>query len=666
MTLGAQIDRPMPKPGPAPVVNLGKSHEFKLSNGLTVIVVENHKLPRVSATLSIDNPPFALGNKKGADGLLSAMLGTGTSSLSKDQFNQKIEQLGANVNYHSEGGSASALTKYFNEIFNYFAQGATAPKFTEEEFKAVKDRYLEGLKADEKSVDAAAYRMTDVFVYGKNHPFAEFDTQEKIKAITLQDVQNYYNNYYRPDNAYLIFVGDISSSDAKKLANEAFGKWKSAEPKIAALPQVAPVTKTEISVVNMPNAVQSVVSVAYPVNLTKKDPDFYAAQVASTILGGDFNSKLNMNLREKNGWTYGARGGVSDSRYIGRFSTSATVRNNVTDSAVIETLKEIKGMTLNKVTQKELDDVKAKFLGNFVLSLERPQTVASQALITKTNGLSSDFYAQYLQNINKVSVDDVLRVSKKYFRPEQAHIIVTGKAEEITPGLKKLNYPIHFYGPYGEKITDPSAQASVNVTTSEIAEKYLQFLCGKEKLGKVKTVWQTGTISMMNNEGEYSAKYQMPDLSNSTIKIMGIEIKTAFNGKGGYISQMGQKINFTEDQIKALQGYNTLFPVLGTTFSKSKVTGEATENGVKLYKVRNDEAKRTEFFNAETGALVKTEVTVSTPQGDMLSTVSYSDYKEFDGIKFPTTMTTEAGMQSFTTKISKVEIDKGVSAADFQ
>ena len=137
----------------------------------------------------------------------------------------------------------------------------------------------------------------------------------------------------------------------------------------------------------MPNAVQSVVTVAYPVNLTKNDPDFYAAQVASTILGGDFNSKLNMNLREAHGWTYGARGGVSDSRYIGRFSTNATVRNEVTDSAVVETLKEIKGMTLTKIDKQALEDVKAKFLGNFILTLERPETVASQALTKKTNKL---------------------------------------------------------------------------------------------------------------------------------------------------------------------------------------------------------------------------------------------------------------------------------------
>lgn len=459
VSIQAQVTIPMPKSGPAPTVNIGKSNEFKLKNGLTVIVVENHKLPRVSATLTIDNPPFALGTKKGAESLLSEMLGTGTKTKSKDDFNKRIEFLGASVNFWEEGASASSLTKYFNEIFGYMADGALNPNFTEKEFDAVKKRYIEGLKSNEKSVEAAAARVTNLLVYGQNNPFSEYDTPAQIEKITLDDVKNYYNTYYKPNNAYLIVVGDISTSEVKKLAEKNFNNWETGKLTIAAFPKITEVSKTELDIINMPNAVQSVVTVAYPVNLTKNDPDFYAAQVASTILGGDFNSKLNMNLREAHGWTYGARGGVSDSRYIGRFSTNATVRNEVTDSAVVETLKEIKGMTLTKIDKQALEDVKAKFLGNFILTLERPETVANQALTKKTNKLSDNFYADYIKNINAVTAEDVLRVSKKYFRPEQAKIIVTGKTTEIAPGLEKLGFPVTYYDSYGNKIEKPVIEA---------------------------------------------------------------------------------------------------------------------------------------------------------------------------------------------------------------
>lgn len=667
LTANAQINRPMPKPGPSPVVNLGKPSEFKLSNGLTVIVVENHKLPRVSATLSIDNKPFALGDKKGADDLLGGLLGTGTTKLSKDDFNNKVEQLGARVSYSDGGGRVSSLSKYFNEVFGYFAEGALNPKFTQAEFDALKARTIEALKSDEKNVSSAASRMGSVFTYGKNHPFSEFETEEKIKNLSLADVENYYKKYYVPNNAYLIFVGDITPAEAKKLSEKHFSGWKKTKLNIADLPKVAEVNKTEIAVVNMPNAVQSVVEVNYPVTLTKKDPDFYAVQVASTILGGDFNSRLNMNLREKHGWTYGARGGVVDSRYAGRFYTSATVRNSVTDSAVVETIKEMRGMTLNKIDNQELENVKAKFLGNFVLSLERPETVASQALTKKTNQLSDDFYANYIQNINKVTVDDVLRVSKKYFRPEQAKIVVTGKAEEIGEGLKKLGYPVSFFDAYGNPIEDPAKnKKQANVTTQQIAENYIKAIGGKANVDKVKTVLQSGKISMMGMEGEYVAKNAFPDKVNSVIKIMGAEIKNVFDGNKGYASQMGNRMDMDAKQIAAMKGQNNVFPVLSVGFADSKVDGIVNLNGNDHYKVVNTAAKKVEYYDVKTGLLSKVETTTSTPQGDITSIANYSEYKTFDGVLFATVTEMQVGPQTFKITLDKVEVNKNVSDADFQ
>lgn len=667
LTANAQINRPMPKPGPSPVVNLGKPSEFKLSNGLTVIVVENHKLPRVSATLSIDNKPFALGDKKGADDLLGGLLGTGTTKLSKDDFNNKVEQLGARVSYSDGGGRVSSLSKYFNEVFGYFAEGALNPKFTQAEFDALKARTIEALKSDEKNVSSAASRMGSVFTYGKNHPFSEFETEEKIKNLSLVDVENYYKKYYVPNNAYLIFVGDITPAEAKKLSEKHFSGWKKTKLNIADLPKVAEVNKTEIAVVNMPNAVQSVVEVNYPVTLTKKDPDFYAVQVASTILGGDFNSRLNMNLREKHGWTYGARGGVVDSRYAGRFYTSATVRNSVTDSAVVETIKEMRGMTLNKIDNQELENVKAKFLGNFVLSLERPETVASQALTKKTNQLSDDFYANYIQNINKVTVDDVLRVSKKYFRPEQAKIVVTGKAEEIGEGLKKLGYPVSFFDAYGNPIEDPAKnKKQANVTAQQIAENYIKAIGGKANVEKVKTVLQSGKISMMGMEGEYVAKNAFPDKVNSVIKIMGAEIKNVFDGNKGYASQMGNRRDMDAKEIAAMKGQNNVFPVLSVGFADSKVDGIVNLNGNDHYKVVNTAAKKVEYYDVKTGLLSKVETTISTPQGDITSIANYSEYKTFDGVLFATVTEMQVGPQAFKITLDKVEVNKNVSDADFQ
>ena len=666
VSLNAQVAIPMPKPGPAPTVNLGKSNEFKLKNGLTVIVVENHKLPRVSATLTIDNPPFALGAKKGAESLLSEMLGTGTKTKSKDDFNKRIEFLGARVNFWEEGASASSLTKYFNEIFGYMADGAMNPNFTESEFTDVKKRYIEGLKADEKSVEAAASRVSNILVYGKNNPFSEFDTPAQIEKITLQDVKDYYNTYYKPNNAYLIVVGDISTKDVKALAEKNFNSWQTGKLNIPAFPKVEEVTKTELNAINMPNAVQSVVSVSYPVQLTKKDPDYYAALIASSILGGDFNSKLNMNLREAHGWTYGARGGVSDSRYVGRFNTNATVRNEVTDSAIVETMKEIKGMTLNKIDQQTLNDVKAKFLGNFILTLESPSTVANQALTKKTNQLSDSFYADYIKNINAVTIDDVLRVSKKYFRPDQAKINVTGKLEQIAPALEKLGYPVNYYDSFGNKIDKPTSGAkTTTVSVAQITDNYLKAIGGADKVKAVKSIVQKGKIETMGQSGDYIVKATSNKIATS-FTIMGMTFKQVFDGQNGYMSQAGQKMDLPVEMTTPLKKTNPLFFPLSEGYKTAKVEGIVSEDGVEYYKVSAPEISRTDYYDVKTGLLKKTDEVQKTPQGDVIVNTKIKNYKAFDGILFPSELITETGPQTIKIVIDSGEINKNVTETDFK
>lgn len=667
VSLNAQVKIPMPKPGPAPTINLGKSNEFKLKNGLTVIVVENHKLPRVSATLTIDNPPFALGAKKGAESLLSEMLGTGTTTKSKDEFNKRIEFLGARVNFWEEGASASSLTKYFNEIFGYMADGAMNPNFTEKEFTDVKKRYIEGLKADEKSVESAASRVSNILVYGKNNPFSEFDTPEQIEKITLQDVKDYYNAYYKPNNAYLIVVGDISTKDVKALAEKNFNTWQTGKLNIPAFPKVDEVTKTELNAINMPNAVQSVVSVSYPVQLTKKDPDYYAALIASSILGGDFNSKLNMNLREAHGWTYGARGGVSDSRYIGRFNTNATVRNEVTDSAIVETMKEIKGMTVNKIDQKMLDDVKAKFLGNFILTLESPSTVANQALTKKTNQLSDNFYADYIKNINAVTVDDVLRVSKKYFRPDQAKINVTGKLEQIAPALEKLGYPVNYYDSYGNKTEKPTSGAkTTTVTVAQITDNYLKAIGGADKAKAIKSLVQKGKIETMGMSGDYIVKASTPNKIATSFTIMGMTIKQVFDGQNGYMSQAGQKMDLPAEMKASLKKTNPLFFALSEGYKTAKVEGIVSEDGVDYYKVSAPEISRTDYYDVKTGLLKKTEEIQKTPQGDVIVSTKIKNYKVYEGVQLPIETISESGPQIIKIVIDTVEVNKNVTEADFK
>ena len=302
--VNAQIDRTqMPKPGPAPKIKLGKAEKFKLPNGLQVIMVENHKLPRASANLTIDNKPVFEGGIAGVYSMMGSLLGRGTSNISKDNFNEKVDYLGANVSFFSGGAFASSLKRYFPEILGLMADGVKNSQFTQEEFDKEIKVTLDNIKSNEKNVTSVARRVENALTFGKNHPSGEFITKESVGKITLDDVKNYYNSYYRPNNAYLVVVGDINPTEIKTMVTKLFGDWQVGNIPVQNHPKPQNPETTEINFVDMPNAVQSEVVVINNIDLKLGDDDYYAALLANQILGGGGTARLFQNLREDKGYT---------------------------------------------------------------------------------------------------------------------------------------------------------------------------------------------------------------------------------------------------------------------------------------------------------------------------------------------------------------------------
>jgi predicted Zn-dependent peptidase len=202
ISVTAQIDRSkQPKPGPSPTINLEVPGEFELKNGMKVLVVENHKLPRVSYTLRIDNPPIVEGEKAGVSQILGAMLGNGTTTITKDAFNEEIDFLGARLGFGPQSAFASSLSKYSDRILELMADAAMNPLLTEEEFQKEKDKLIENLKSGEKSVDQVAGRVGSALSYGTQHPRGEFISEETINNVTLDNVRAFYQKYFNPNKA---------------------------------------------------------------------------------------------------------------------------------------------------------------------------------------------------------------------------------------------------------------------------------------------------------------------------------------------------------------------------------------------------------------------------------------------------------------------------------
>lgn len=459
----AQIDRTkQPQRGPAPEINLKEPARFELMNGLKVMVVENHKLPRVSIHLAIDNPPILQGDKAGVSDLTSSLMGKGSKTISKDDFYEEVDFLGASISVGSQSASASSLSKYFPRILELMADASLNPNFTQEEFDKEKDRILTGLKSQEKDVSAIANQVQLALAYGKNHPFGEITSEETVNNVSLVDVEQFYRNYFVPANAYLVVIGDVQFDNVKELVTQYFTPWSKAVPPSFSYTDPTDVQYTQINFVDTPNAVQSEVAVENITHLKMKDDDYLASLLANRILGGGSQARLYQNLREDKGYTYGSYSGIRDNKYSPmRFDAYAQVRNAVTDSSVVQILEEIDKMIQEPVTQEELTNTKALYAGNFVMALENPATIANYALNIETEDLPSDFYKTYLERIEAVSIADIQNAAKKHFSTSNARVVVTGKGSDVLENLEKVSFkgkkvPVLYYDKYANKVEKPN------------------------------------------------------------------------------------------------------------------------------------------------------------------------------------------------------------------
>ncbi|SMO55929.1 M16 family metallopeptidase [Flavobacterium nitrogenifigens] len=661
-------DRPQPKPGNAPVVNIKKPQTFVLSNGMKVLVVENHKLPRVSYTLTLDNAPFTEGNKKGVDELTSSLIGNGTKKTTKEAFNEEIDFYGANINFTSQGAYASTLSKYSGRVLELLAEGALQPNFTQTEFDKEKAKLLEGLKADEKSVPAISNRVVDVLAFGKNHPNGEYLSEETVKNVTLADVQNNYNTYFVPENAYLVVIGDVKFKDVKTAVEKLFSGWKKQAAPKNTYPNPTNVSNLQIDFVDVPNAVQSEISLVNTLNLRMSDPDFFPAVIANQILGGDFNSYLNMNLREQHAWTYGANSSIGSGKYVTKFKASSAVRNTVTDSAVVQFVKEIKRIRTERVDPEVLRNVKAGYIGRFVMQVEKPQAVARYALNIETEKLPADFYEKYIQTINNVTADDIYRVANKYFLLDNMRIVIVGKGSDVLPGLEKLQIPISYFDKYGNPVEKPSTkkEAPKDISAKAVFENYIKAIGGEQAVTAVKTLYMNGstTIPQAPTPLTFTSKLDsrgkmMVSLSMGTMNLM----KQVVNEKGAYVEQQGQRKNLEGDDLAEMKANAAPFEELQLAKRTDlRVEGIEPINGSDAYVIKDGKTKY--YYDVKSG-LKTAESKVREQAGKSVEQITnFNDYKEVKGVKVPFNLVQNVGFE-LDIKMSDIKINEGVSEKDF-
>ncbi|WP_405210484.1 M16 family metallopeptidase [Dokdonia sp. Asnod2-E02] len=671
----AQVDRSkQPEPGPAPEINLKDPASFELKNGLKVLVVENKKLPRVSIQLTIDNPLIVEGEKAGVAALTSSMLGKGSKSIAKDVFEEEVDYLGANISFGSQSAFASGLSKYFERLVELTADAGINPNFTQVEFDKEKERLIEGLKSNEKSVTAIAGRVQSVLAYGADHPYGEFTTEETVNNVTLADVEKFHSDYFRPNNGYLIIIGDVNFETVKKVVKDNFKKWKKGTIPETPFSEKQNVPTTEINFVNMDNAVQSEIAVQNTVELKMTDQDYFPALIANNILGGGGEARLFNNLREDKGYTYGSYSRIgSNEKTVTRFSATASVRNTVTDSSVVEIVKEINRIGSEPVSPEELANAKAKYTGSFVLALERPQTIANYAYNIESKGLPKDFYKNYLSNIDKVSQKDVQNAASKLFKGDNARIVVTGKGSEVIDNLNKVvidgkTIPVKYFDVYGEGIEKPEFKKELpaDLTVNKVLESYIVAIGGKDKLAAVNSVYIKAQGAMQGMTLDLELKKTTKEQFVQNIMMGGNSVsKQVLDGDKGYVVVQGQRKDLEGEDVEKVKSESSPFPEVNWLNGGASLEGIEKVNGEDAYVVKVADGKMN-YYSTKTGLKLQ-EVTIQEMQGQTIKTsITFSKYQDVGGIKFPFVLSQSFGPQSIDFNVTEIKVNEGITNADFE
>ena len=675
-SLSAQLDRSIvPESGPTPEIFFGKPQTFMLDNGLTVMVVENNKLPRASASLSFDNPLIFEGEIAGVSSILAEMIGNGTQSISKEDFIEEVDFMGASLNITGSGAFAGSLKRYFPRVLELMSQAVLEPLFTQEEFDNQKNLIKESLKTSEKDVSTAANRVQNFITYGSNHPNGEFVSQASLDKASFNDAVDFYNNFSSPNNAYLVILGDIEFEEIKSKVTELFSSWESKEVVSNSFPEPKNPDETEVIFVDMPNGVQSVVTVINTIDFNKKEADYFPALVATRILGGGGAGRLFNNLREDKGWTYGSYSSISESyKTKGLILAQAQVKNEVTDSAAVELLVELDKMRNKLVTNEELTSTKAKYTGNFVMSLENPATIAGFARNIITQDLPENYYNSFLENINNVTKQDVQNAAQKYFSPNKTRIFITGKGSEILEKIEGIEFngkklKVRYFDQYGSEILRPDYSVSTDVTAESVISNYIKSIGGAEKLNSISSIEVKATANLQGTVLEMYSLKNNQNQSLMTMTAMGMTlVKSVFNKYQGYNEVNGQRVPLTDEELEQAIINSALFSELNFDLETIELIGTSFVNDEKAYEIKITDNKSV-FYSAETGLKLK-EFESQEIDGNLITgEVFYKEYEEVDGILIPSEINQVSASipvpGGLTFKTSVIKLNVKTSDSDF-
>jgi len=454
--LGCQSKMKPPEPKPAKKVFFPQYITRDLANGMRVLVIEHHEQPIVSLRFLVKSGSAEDGDLPGLANLTGELLTKGTTNRSAVQIAEEIDYVGGQLvsgsDWDATYASVSILTKHLDVGLDILADVVLNPVFAENEVKRVLEQRLSALLQKKDDAGYLAERKLNAVIFGA-HPYGQpnIGTEHSVKTLKREDFIRFHRTHFVPGNALLAVVGDVTADETLwGKVEKFFGSWSGPTPSARPAPPVRDLERRQFYMVEKSGAVQSAIRVGH-VGIARKSTDFVPVMVLNTLLGGYFNSRLNINLREGKGFTYGAGSSFDARQYPGPFVVSADVRNGVTDSAIVEILHELDRIRNEPVTEEELEMVKQFILGSFPLQIETPNQIASRAIDLELYGLPRDYYDQFNRRVETIAAADLQSVAQKYLHPDRLAVVVAGDSKSVASKLQKFG-PVEVVDADGKKI----------------------------------------------------------------------------------------------------------------------------------------------------------------------------------------------------------------------
>jgi len=435
-----------PPAGPLRPFRVPRPEEFTLANGLRVVVVNQPALPIVNARIIVKaGSVYEPAEKNGVAQLTASLMDEGVRGMTGSQIAARMERLGAQfqtgAGYASASASVAALKPALAEALEVAGRTVIEPTFPADEFARVRTQTIAQYVQNLATVEGLSGEAFSRALFQPSAPYSRpvSGTRETLEALTLADVQAWHARMYSPRNAMLVLVGDVNVAEARQIAERALGRWSGPAVQLPAVSNpVQPVSGTRLILVDRPGSVQSGVYVGQA-SLGYGDPDYFPMVGLSNVLGGGFKARVNMNLREAHGWTYGAFTSFSPLSGVGLFAISASVRTNATDSAVAEAVREYRRVATEPVPAAELTSTLSNVVGSFPNSVQTVQGLSQRIETMLLYGLPMDFWTTYRERVAAITPGDLSRIGRSRITPNAVTVVVAGDLSKIEQPIRALN-----------------------------------------------------------------------------------------------------------------------------------------------------------------------------------------------------------------------------------